>query len=67
MKTADEIKQHLLTGDYAKIGKLVGVSPNYAIKLMGRTTSSKHKTVLDAARKVANANIKLGLTSTSTT
>lgn len=61
MQTTDEIKQHLCTGDYAKVAKLAGVSRDYAIKLMNRPTAARHKAVVKAAAKVANANRKLGL------
>lgn len=57
----DEIKQHLSTGDYVKIGKLVGISSNYAIKLLGRPKAKKHKAVVAAAEKVATLNMEIGL------
>ncbi|MFC5408040.1 hypothetical protein ACFPMF_01875 [Larkinella bovis] len=61
MKTVEEIKSCLCNGDYARIGKMVGVSRNYAKKLMDRPTSARFEAVIKAAEKVAKSNIDLGL------
>ena len=61
METPQEIKSHLRSGDYAKVGKIAGVSRVYAHKLMNRPNAKKHKDVLQAALQVATANLNLGL------
>lgn len=61
MTTQEEIKSHLRNGDMVKVANMVGVTPNYAIQLWKRPTAKRHSDVLKAAKKVANANIKLGL------
>ncbi|MBO0953124.1 hypothetical protein [Fibrella forsythiae] len=61
METAKEIKQHLRNGDFNKVAKLAGVTREYAIILLGRPTARRYKAVLKAARKVAKANLKMGL------
>lgn len=56
MEKVEEIKQHLLRGDYTKIGIAAGVTRKYAIMLMDRPTAEKHNVVVEAARKVALFN-----------
>ncbi|WP_338875682.1 hypothetical protein WBJ53_08650 [Spirosoma sp. SC4-14] len=61
MDTIEEIKQHLEYGDWRKVGKMVGVSRKYAIKIASRPTSKLYSQVFDAAKKIAQANAGLGI------
>ncbi|RZM20618.1 MAG: hypothetical protein EOO88_35670 [Pedobacter sp.] len=61
MSNIQEIKQHLASGDYTRIGKMLGISRKYARILLNRPTASKHDEAVRAAQKVANSNIDLGL------
>jgi hypothetical protein len=61
MKTEQEIKSHLRNGDYSKIAEILGVKRTYAIMILRRPTAERYNEALEVAKKVAEANQKLGL------
>ena len=61
MNTVEEIKEHLAFGDWGKVAKMAGVTRKHAIVIMGRPGSKRYNDVVTAAKKIALANIKLGI------
>ena len=61
MNTVEEIKEHLAFGDWTKVGKMAGITRKHAIVVMTRPGSKRFNEVFVAAKKVAQANVKMGL------
>ncbi len=61
MNTEEEIKGHLAYGDWGKVAKLVGISRRHVSVVICRPGSKHYAAVMAAAKKVAQANVKLGL------
>lgn len=61
MTDREEIKKHLTRGDYAKIGKMCGISRKYARILLDRPGADRHQQVVTAARILARFNLENGI------
>lgn len=59
MATIEEIKRHLGNGDYARIGKKLGITRKYARVLLTRPKAKLYYKALKAAEEIANFNASL--------